>query len=89
MGILPLVFESDQNAKILGLTGFERFSFSGLKGALETGAPVFICANGKASKPIEFTARLEIAGTEEAQLLSEGGIFSTMKAAVIQAEEDA
>ena len=90
MGILPLVFVGGEGVDALGLTGFERFDFSGLAAALGEGAPVAVRAAGPDGAETWFEVRLDVAGAHERALLREGGIFAAiLKSALGRAGEAA
>lgn len=78
MGIIPLVFADGQSIASLGLTGFETFSFTGLKHALESGQPVSVTARDASDNSIVFDAQLDVSGGQETELLRQGGIFQSL-----------
>lgn len=78
MGIIPLVFADGQSIESLGLTGFETFSFAGLKLALESGQPVSVTARDASDNSIVFDAQLDVSGAQETELLRQGGIFQSL-----------
>eukprot|EP00873_Tetraselmis_striata_P025742 jgi/Tetstr1/446006/TSEL_033608.t1 len=78
MGILPLVFDDGASAASLGLTGFERYRFSGIRDALARGTPVQVQADAGDGRRTEFAARIDISGPQERLQLERGGIFETL-----------
>jgi aconitate hydratase len=68
MGILPLQFHDGENAELLGLTGREEFSISGIDNA--EAREVTVRADEK-----EFTARLRLDTPREREYLRHGGIL--------------
>ncbi|MEM9577812.1 MAG: aconitate hydratase AcnA [Pseudomonadota bacterium] len=77
VGIVPLVFPKGMTAQQLKLTGFETYSFVGLKQALREGDPVSITAVSD-QETIVFHAYIDIASTQEATLLQSGGMFQNL-----------
>lgn len=90
MGILPMVFAPGQGVGPLGLSGFERFDFSGLLAALEEGTPIPVCATASDGTITRFQVRLDIASTHERELLRAGGIFASIVSlpSGVEPEED-
>ncbi|MDN2566526.1 aconitate hydratase AcnA [Aquibium sp. A9E412] len=80
MGILPLTFADGADARSLGLTGFERFTFEGLREALRTGSPVAVTARAPDGGRTTFAAAIDVASDHERRLLAAGGIFSRLLA---------
>ena len=79
MGIMPIRFEEGISAKSLGLTGFENFTFTGLKQALSDGTNVRVLARRADGEPTaEFEAVLDVGNDRERELLLSGGIFQTL-----------
>ncbi|MAB00979.1 MAG: aconitate hydratase AcnA [Rhodobacteraceae bacterium] len=78
MGILPLVFDDGASAASLGLTGFERYRFSGIRDALAEETPVQVQADAGDGRRTEFAARIDISGPQERLQLERGGIFETL-----------
>ena len=75
MGVLPLQFESGQNAATLGLTGREQYDVVGLADGLGPGARITVRAHGDQGKPIEFRAVARIDTPEELVAFKHGGIL--------------
>jgi aconitate hydratase len=74
MGILPLVFESGQNAKSLGLTGQERYTIHGLE-ALKPGQKVEVEAVSDDGKTTRFTTISRVDNETEVGYMHHGGIL--------------
>jgi aconitate hydratase len=78
MGVLPLQFQSGQNAASLGLTGRELYSIGGIADGLKPSALLTVRAqeggNGTARK-IEFKALVRIDTPEELVSFKHGGIL--------------
>ncbi len=79
MGVLPLQFPDSQSVESLALTGEEVFSITGLAEAMADGgaAPrtVLVSADGGASEPLRFDARVRIDTPREAEYFRHGGIL--------------
>ena len=79
MGILPLQFESGQNAESLGLTGEEVYDFPGLaallKDRLVRGRTVAVVATSSDGKKKTFEARIRIDTPQEILYYQHGGIL--------------
>ena len=75
MGVLPLQFESGQNAASLGLTGREVFEVVGLANDLKPGAVVTVRGRGDGDKTIEFRGIARIDTPEELVAFAHGGIL--------------
>ncbi len=77
MGILPLQFQSGENAETLGLTGEEVFDITGLGEAARPGGRLRARAtqadNGGASKTFEVIARIDT--PQESEYYRHGGIL--------------
>jgi aconitate hydratase len=73
MGVLPLQFQSGQNAQRLGLTGREVFELTGLKSGGAKSVTVTATAPGTA--PIRFEARVRIDTPKELEYFRHGGIL--------------
>jgi aconitate hydratase len=73
MGVLPLVFQTGQNAASLGLTGTELFEVSGIAQGLTPAALITVTAHG--TKPIVFQATARIDTPEELVAFRHGGIL--------------
>ncbi|HEX9614446.1 MAG TPA: aconitate hydratase AcnA, partial [Bacteroidota bacterium] len=60
LGILPLQFQDGQNAKSLGLTGFETYDIEGIAGDLKVGKTITVHATSKdGKKTFRAIARLD------------------------------
>jgi aconitate hydratase len=77
LGILPLRFRAGESWRSLGLTGAERFGFTGLEAALDGGA-VQVVAEPAEGPPIGFEAEPAIESPIEAACLKAGGMFATL-----------
>ena len=88
MGIVPLVFQPGDSVESLGLTGFERFRFTGLHAAVNDGAPVSVRAEGTDGTVTAFDVRLDVASKHETDLLREGGIFGEIMKAALGAKQE-
>jgi aconitate hydratase A / 2-methylisocitrate dehydratase len=75
MGVLPLQFESGQNAATLGLTGREQYEIAGLAEGLQPGVFVTVRARGDEGKTIEFRGIARIDTPEELVAFRHGGIL--------------
>jgi len=85
MGVLPLQFESGQNAESLKLTGEEVFEITGIRSLIEhyaAGQKIKVRATAAGSsgeggkdKPVEFEALVRIDTPQEALYYANGGIL--------------
>jgi aconitate hydratase A / 2-methylisocitrate dehydratase len=76
MGVLPLEFRAGENAKSLGLTGFELYRIEGLAEKLEPRKLLRVTARDEeAGKEISFSAVARIDTPEEAAYYLHGGIL--------------
>ena len=75
MGILPLQFAVGTSAAILGLTGRETLSVSGLDAGVTPGMEVMIEAVGENGSTISFPAIVRIDGDAELAYHERGGIL--------------
>jgi aconitate hydratase len=75
MGVLPLQFESGQNAAILGLTGREQYEIAGLADGLKPGVLVTVRARGDEGRTTEFRGIARIDTPEELVAFTHGGIL--------------
>ena len=75
MGVVPLQFIGGQSAQSLGLTGKEKYSFSGIGGTVEPGATVKVTATDEdgASKSFDALSRVDTA--IEAEYYRHGGLL--------------
>jgi aconitate hydratase len=80
MGILPLQFESGQNAESLGLTGEETYDIVGFRDRLdskfESGRTVQVVATGAEGKKKTFEAKIRIDTPQEIEYFRHGGILN-------------
>jgi len=73
MGVLPLQFRDGENAKSLGLDGYESFEITGLAGGESKEAKVV--ATGKDGKKKEFTVKVLLLTPKERDFFRHGGIL--------------
>ncbi len=80
MGILPLQFESGQNAESLGLTGEETYDIVGFRDRIDSkfksGRTVQVDATGADGKKKTFEARIRIDTPQEIEYFRHGGILN-------------
>jgi aconitate hydratase len=77
MGVLPLQFESGENAETLGLKGEEVYDITGLPAAMEAGAArrVAVTATAPDGAVKHFTARVRLDTPQEMEYYRHGGIL--------------
>jgi len=75
MGVLPLQFQSGENAESLGLTGFESFDIEGIASGLKPGMLVAIRARKGGGNERRFQAITRIDTPYEIQYYQHGGIL--------------
>jgi aconitate hydratase len=75
MGVLPLEFQSGQNAASLKLTGRERFDITGMAETLTPAGSVTVRATAADGAVTEFTAVARIDTPEELVAYRNGGIL--------------
>jgi aconitate hydratase len=80
MGVLPLEFQPGEGAEILGLTGREVYSFSGLESALGDGASatrfsVAVQARRPEGGEVNFNVRARLDTPDEVEYYRHGGIL--------------
>jgi aconitate hydratase len=76
MGVLPLVFESGQNAQSLGLSGREVINISGIAAGVTPGGKVSVtAADPETNKATAFTAIVRLNSPVEVEYLEHGGIL--------------
>jgi aconitate hydratase len=78
MGVLPLQFQSGQNAASLGLNGREVYSIGGIASGLKPATILMVRAQGPAdgsAKITEFKAQVRIDTPEELAAFKHGGIL--------------
>ncbi len=78
MGVLPLVYESGQNAESLGLTGREAFDVLGLAGKLEPRQKVTVRAKREDGSVVEFRAIARLDTPVDVDYYRNGGILQTV-----------
>lgn len=77
MGVLPLQFDEGQNAKALGLTGFETFTIT-VGDDLQPRQSVSVVAVREDASSVEFTVRCRIDTPVEVEYYRNGGILHTV-----------
>jgi aconitate hydratase len=75
MGVLPLGFETGQNAETLGLSGRETYDIRGIAAGLEPGGRVTVTAHGPNRKKVVFQAVVRLNAPVEVEYLRHGGIL--------------
>ena len=75
MGVLPLQFQSGENAESLGLTGFEIFDIEGIASGIQPGMLVAIRARNEGGNERRFQAITRIDTPYEIQYYQHGGIL--------------
>jgi len=78
MGILPLQYESGQNAEGLGLTGRESFDIEGLGGKLEPRQKINVRARREDGSVLTFTTVARLDTPVDVDYLRNGGILQTV-----------
>jgi aconitate hydratase len=78
MGVLPLQFKPGENAKSLGLTGYETFEILGLDSNLTPGQSYHVRATADDGKVTEFDVISRIDTPVEANYYKNGGILQTV-----------
>ena len=78
MGVLPLVYESGQNAESLGLTGRETFDISGLEQDLKPRQKVKVRAKREDGSVLEFNAIARLDTPIDVEYYRNGGILQTV-----------
>ena len=77
MGVLPLQFQSGQNAASLGLTGYEVFDILGL-GEITPGKELTVVATRADGSSVQFTVKTRIDTQVEVDYYQNGGILQTV-----------
>jgi aconitate hydratase len=78
MGVLPLVYETGENAESLGLTGEETFSIAGIAGELVPRQKVLVTATRADGAATTFRAVLRLDTPVEVGYYRNGGILQTV-----------
>jgi len=78
MGVLPLQYESGQNAESLGLTGREAFDVAGLEGDLKPRRQVTVHARRDDGSVLTFRAVARLDTPVEVEYYRNGGILQTV-----------
>jgi len=76
MGVLPLQFLANENAKTLGLDGSELISFQGLN-QLTPGAMLSVTAHNKDGVTVRFSVKVLLNSEAEIKLWQNGGILKS------------
>ena len=87
MGVLPLQFQSGQNAASLGLNGREVYSIGGIAIGLKPGAVLMVRAQGPgdgSAKITEFKTQVRIDTPEELAAFKHGGILPYVLRQLVQ-----
>jgi aconitate hydratase len=77
MGVLPLQFQSGQNAASLGLTGYEVFDILGLE-EITPGKELTVVATRADGSSVQFTVKTRIDTQVEVDYYQNGGILQTV-----------
>jgi aconitate hydratase len=77
MGVLPLQFQSGQNAASLGLTGYEVFDILGLE-EISPGKELTVVATRADGSSVQFTVKTRIDTQVEVDYYQNGGILQTV-----------
>lgn len=78
MGVLPFEFVNGENRESLGLTGYEKYDFTGIAAALAPGAGskmVTVTATAADGAKKSFTAKLRVDTPTEVEYFRNGGIL--------------
>ncbi|MDP3450446.1 MAG: aconitate hydratase, partial [Anaerolineaceae bacterium] len=76
MGVLPLQFSANENAKTLGLDGSELISFQGLN-QLTPGAMLSVTAQKKGGATVRYSVKVLLNSEAEIKLWQNGGILKS------------
>ncbi|MEX2115755.1 MAG: aconitate hydratase AcnA [Bacteroidota bacterium] len=75
LGVLPLQFQEGQNAKSLGLTGFETYDIQGIAGDLKVGNSMTVQATAKDGSKRSFTVLARLDTPNEVDYYKHDGIL--------------
>lgn len=75
MGVLPLEFTGGENAKSLGLTGFETYDIRGIEEGLKPGTELTVKAFFEDGSEKEFKVKVRIDTPQELEYYRHGGIL--------------
>ena len=78
MGVLPLVFQPDQNADSLGLSGEETFDITGLSDQIVPQNEVIVTAYKPDGTVVSFRAIARLNTTVEVEYYRNGGVLNTV-----------
>ena len=84
MGILPLVFKPGENLNSLGLTGYEKFTITGIADNLKIGKELSVKATSNDGKTKEFQAICRIDTPAELDYYRHGGILEYVLRQLLQ-----
>jgi len=84
MGILPLVFKPGENLNSLGLTGYEKFTITGIADNLKIGKELSVKATSDDGKTKEFQAICRIDTPAELDYYRHGGILEYVLRQLLQ-----
>ena len=75
MGVLPMQFLPGENRETLGLTGFEKYTITGIPEAVSTGARARVWAKADDAREVTFEVIVRIDTPQEAEYYRNGGIL--------------
>jgi aconitate hydratase len=75
MGVLPMQFQTGENAQTLGLTGRETFQIDGLQSAIAGGKTATVTATADDGSFKHFTVLVRVDTPQEAEYFRHGGIL--------------
>lgn len=75
LGVLPLQFKEGENAKSLGLTGFETYDIQGIEGELQVGKTMTVHATAKDGKKTTFSVLARLDTPNEVDYYRHDGIL--------------
>ena len=75
VGILPALFNPDEDAETLGLDGSESYDITGIGQAIAEGTPISVSAMRVDGSMVMFSVTAALYGRDERELIQAGGIF--------------
>jgi aconitate hydratase len=78
MGVLPLQFQTGENAASLGLTGRETFDVLGIADGLAPRQELTVVARGDDGRETRFRVRSRLDGEIDVTYLRNGGVLQTV-----------
>jgi aconitate hydratase len=84
MGVMPLQYESGQNAESLGLTGREVFDITGISGKLEPRIQVAVSARREDGSVLSFHAMARLDSPVEVDYYRNGGILPAVLRSLVK-----